>query len=51
MQWLAFALGTAAFWLSFFHRVAPAAIAGDLTAAFDVTGAALGALAATYYYV
>jgi sugar phosphate permease len=51
MQWLAFALGVAAFFLSFFHRVAPAAIAGDLTAAFHVTGAALGALAATYFYV
>ena len=40
-----------AFWLSFFHRVGPAALAGELTAAFDVTGAALGALAATYFYV
>lgn len=40
-----------AFWLSFFHRVAPAAIAGDLTATFDVSGAALGALAATYFYI
>jgi MFS family permease len=51
MRWLVFFLGVAAFWLSFFHRVAPAAIAADLTAAFDVTGAALGALAATYFYV
>lgn len=51
MRWVVFVLGTAAFWLSFFHRVAPAAIAPDLTAAFDVTGAALGALAATYFYV
>jgi sugar phosphate permease len=46
-----FALGAAAFWFSFFHRVAPAAIAADLTASFEVTGAALGALAATYFYV
>jgi MFS family permease len=51
MRWLVFILGVAAFWLSFFHRVAPAAIAGDLTSTFDVTGAALGALAATYFYV
>ena len=51
MRWIVFFLGVAAFWLSFFHRVAPAAIAGDLTATFDVSGAALGALAATYFYV
>jgi sugar phosphate permease len=51
MRWLVFLLGVGAFFLSFFHRIAPAAIAGDLTAAFDVTGAALGALAATYFYV
>ena len=48
---MVFALGAAAFWFSFFHRVAPAAIAGDLTDSFEVTGAALGALAATYFYV
>ncbi|HEX2825591.1 MAG TPA: MFS transporter [Burkholderiales bacterium] len=46
-----FTLGVAAFWLSFFHRVAPAALAGELTHAFGVSGAALGALAATYFYV
>lgn len=51
VRWLVFALGVGAFWLSFFHRVAPAAIAGDLTATFDVSGAALGALAATYFYI
>jgi MFS family permease len=51
LRWVVFALGVAAFWLSFFHRIAPGAIAGDLTAAFDVSGAALGALAATYFYV
>jgi MFS family permease len=51
MRWIAFGLAVAAFFLSFFHRVAPAAIASDLTAAFNVTGAALGALAATYFYV
>ncbi|MGQ0523995.1 MAG: MFS transporter, partial [Betaproteobacteria bacterium] len=51
LRWAVFALGAAAFWLSFFHRVAPAAIAAELTASFEVTGAALGALAATYFYV
>jgi len=49
--WSVFGLGVAAFFLSFFHRVAPAAIAPELTAAFHVSGAALGALAATYFYV
>jgi MFS family permease len=51
LRWAVFGLGVAAFWLSFFHRIAPGAIAGDLTAAFDVSGAALGALAATYFYI
>lgn len=46
-----FALSAAAFFLSFFHRVAPAALSGELTATFHVGGAALGALAATYFYI
>lgn len=50
-SYVAFAVGSAAFFLSFFHRVAPAAIADDLSTAFGVGGAALGALAATYFYV
>jgi len=37
--------------LSFFHRTAPAAIAGELTRAFDISSAVLGTLAATYFYV
>lgn len=41
----------AAYLLSFFHRVAPAAIAGDLQSAFAIGGAQLGTLAATYFYV
>ncbi len=51
LRWIVFALGGAAFWLAFFHRVAPVAIAGELTEAFKVNSAALGALAATYFYV
>ncbi len=50
-RWLVFALGSAAFSLAFFHRVAPVSIADELTRAFAVNGAALGALAATYFYV
>ncbi|MDB5903996.1 MAG: major facilitator superfamily 1 [Betaproteobacteria bacterium] len=51
VRWIVFGLGASAFWLSFFHRVAPAALASELTRTFDVSGAALGALAATYFYV
>jgi len=40
-----------AYLLSFFHRVAPAAIAGDLQSTFAIGGAQLGTLAATYFYV
>ncbi len=51
LRWTAFALVAAAYMLSFFHRMAPAAIAGELQQAFHVSGAALGVLAATYFYV
>ncbi|MEQ1775613.1 MAG: MFS transporter [Burkholderiales bacterium] len=44
-------LGVAAFWIAFFHRVAPGTIANELQTAFAVSGATLGALAATYFYV
>ena len=37
--------------LVFFHRIAPGVVAGDLMQAFQTSGAALGSLAATYYYV
>ena len=51
MRGLVFGLAAAAFWLSFFHRVAPAAIAGELQQAFAIGGAMLGTLAATYYLI
>lgn len=51
LRWTVFALGAGAFFISFFHRVAPAAIAEELARTFDMSGAALGALAATYFYV
>lgn len=44
-------LGAAAFVLAFFHRLAPAAISGELQQAFQTSGATLGALAAAYFYV
>ena len=46
-----FGLALASFVLSFFHRTAPAAIAGELTRAFDISSTVLGTLAATYFYV
>lgn len=48
---IVFGLALASFVLSFVHRTAPAAIAGELTAAFGISGAVLGTLAATYFYV
>jgi sugar phosphate permease len=51
MRWTAFTLAVLAFVLSFFHRMAPAAIAGELRETFQVGSAALGTLAATYFYV
>ena len=48
---LGLGVAIAAYLLSFFHRVAPAAIAGDLQVSFAIGGAQLGTLAATYFYV
>jgi sugar phosphate permease len=51
LRWTSFALVCAAFVLSFFHRIAPNAIAGELRAAFHASGAELGALAASYFWL
>ena len=51
LRWAVFALASSAFWLSFFHSVAPAAIAAELQASFGIGAAMLGTLAATYYLV
>jgi sugar phosphate permease len=48
---IVFGIVLASYVLSFFHRIAPAAIAGELTHAFAINGAILGTLAATYFYV
>jgi predicted MFS family arabinose efflux permease len=48
---IVYGLALASFVLSFVHRTAPAAIAGELTAAFSISAAVLGTLAATYFYV
>jgi sugar phosphate permease len=46
-----FGIALASYVLSFFHRTAPAALAGELTRAFEIGGAMLGTVAATYFYV
>lgn len=51
LRWTAFIIVGLAYVLSFFHRFAPAAISSDLQQAFDTSAAALGGLAATYFYV
>lgn len=51
LRWTAFVIVGLAYVLSFFHRFAPATIAGDLQQAFHASGAELGGLAATYFYV
>ena len=50
-RWSAFALGCAAFFISFFHRVSTGSIAADLQDEFAIGAAALGTLGATYFYV
>ena len=37
--------------LAFFHRMAPAVISSDLMKTFNTSGAALGSLAAMYFYI
>lgn len=44
-------LALGSYLMSMFHRVAPAAIASDLAAAFEASAASLGVLAAAYFYV
>lgn len=51
LRWIAFALVIGAYIISFFHRVAPGTIATDLQQAFSASATALGALAATYFYI
>jgi sugar phosphate permease len=50
LRWTAYGLGSIAFVLAFFHRIAPAAISSELQQAFSVNSTALGVLAATYFY-
>ncbi|MGB2680734.1 MAG: MFS transporter [Candidatus Competibacter sp.] len=49
--WTIYAILAASYLLVFFHRIAPAVVSSDLMRDFGTTGAALGSLAATYYYL
>ncbi|MDD4912374.1 MAG: MFS transporter [Sideroxydans sp.] len=51
LRWTAFVIVGLAYVLSFFHRFAPAAISTELQETFHASGAELGGLAATYFYV
>jgi sugar phosphate permease len=50
-RWSIYAVLIVTYMLVFFHRMAPAVISADLMAAFSTTGAALGSLAAMYFYI
>jgi len=50
-RWAVLIVPALLYFLSYFHRVAPVVVAGDLMAAFAVSAATLGALSAIYPYV
>lgn len=50
-RWGIFGILILAYMLVFFHRMAPAVVAADLMRSFGTTGAALGSLAAMYFYI
>jgi sugar phosphate permease len=51
LRWSGYAVLILAYMTVYFHRMAPGVVAGDLMQAFHASGAALGSLAAMYYYV
>ena len=50
-RWTVFWLLICSYIMVFFHRMAPGVVSADLMQTFQTTGAALGSLAATYYYI
>lgn len=50
-RWTIFWLLVGSYIMVYFHRMAPGVMAADLMQTFAISGAALGSLAATYYYV
>ena len=51
VRWTIYGILIAAYMLAFFHRFAPAMVAAELSQAFGITAAALGSLAAMYFYI
>lgn len=51
LRWRMYAILVAAYVLVYFHRMAPGVVANELQRAFDASSAALGGLAAAYFYV
>lgn len=51
VRWTIYALLVLAYMTVYFHRMAPGVVAAELMQAFGTSGAALGSLAAMYYYI
>lgn len=51
VRWTIYGILVLAYMLAFFHRFAPAMVSAELTQAFGITAAALGSLAAMYFYI
>lgn len=51
VRWTVFVLLVLSYMSVYFHRMAPGVVSSDLMQAFATSGAALGSLAAMYYYV
>lgn len=51
VRWTMYSLLAASYMAVFFHRMVPGVVSADLMLAFHTTGAALGSLAAMYYYI
>lgn len=51
VRWSIYTILVVTYMLVFFHRMAPAVISADLMKAFNTSGAALGSLAAMYFYI
>lgn len=50
-RWSIYLVLAFAYMMVFFHRMAPAVVADDLMRSFGTSGAALGSLAAMYFYI
>ncbi len=51
VRWTIYSILILTYMLVFFHRMAPAVISADLMKTFSTSGAALGSLAAMYFYI